>query len=119
MKRRTRLIIIGCATLGGTLTTAAHAASATPVIPYQLRVLPALTSPAPTAATHPAVQRSVHRAVHRSAPAPLPTVAVQPGDSLSAIGARTSRTWPQLAGYNHIANPDLIYPGQVLTIPPA
>jgi hypothetical protein len=25
----------------------------------------------------------------------------------------------QLAGYNHIANPDLIYPGQVLTVPPA
>jgi LysM repeat protein len=44
---------------------------------------------------------------------------VQPGDSLSAIGARTSRTWVQLAGYNHIANPDLIYPGQVLIVPPA
>ena len=119
MKRRTRLIIIGCATLGGTLTTAAHAASATPAIPYQLRVLPAYTSPAPRAAAHPAVQRSVHRAVHRSVPARLPTVTVQSGDSLSAIGARTSRTWVQLAGYNHIANPDLIYPGQVLTIPPA
>jgi LysM repeat protein len=127
MKRRTRLIIIGCATLGGTLTTAAHAASATPNIPYQLRVRPAITSPAPGAAAHPAVQRSVQRAVHRSVqrpahrsvPARLPAVTVQSGDSLSAIGARTSRTWVQLAGYNHIANPDLIYPGQVITIPPA
>ena len=115
MKRRTRLIIIGCATLGGTLTTvattAAQAASATPSIQDIARVVkPAPTAPAPTA---------VHRAVHRSVPAPLPRVTVQPGDSLSAIGARTSRTWVQLAGYNHIANPDLIYPGQVLTVPPA
>jgi LysM repeat protein len=114
MKRRTRLIIIGCATLGGTLTTlttAAQAASATPSIQDIARVMgPAHTVPAPTA---------VHRPVHRSVPAPLPRVAVQPGDSLSAIAARTSRTWVQLAGYNHISNPDLIYPGQVLTVPPA
>jgi hypothetical protein len=51
--------------------------------------------------------------------APLPRVTVLAGDSLSAVGARTSRTWEQLAGYNHIPNPNLIYPGQVLVIPPA
>jgi resuscitation-promoting factor RpfA len=115
MKRRTRLIIIGCATLGGTLATtvtaAAQAASATPSVQDIARVLkPAHTTPAPTA---------VHPPVHRSVPAPLPRVAVKPGDSLSAIGARISRTWVQLAGYNHISNPDLIYPGQVLIVPPA
>ena len=115
MKRRTRLIIIGCATLGGTLTTvattAAQAASATPTVQdIAVTVKPALTAPASTA---------VHRPVHRSVPAPLPRVTVQSGDSLSAIGARTSRTWVQLAGYNHIPNPDLIYPGQVVIIPPA
>jgi LysM repeat protein len=119
MKRRTRLIIIGCATLGGTLTAAAQAASATPLLLDQSQaVKPALSSPAPSA-TNPGVHQSVLRAVHRSAPARLPTVTVQPGDSLSAIGVRTSRTWVQLAGYNHIGNPDLIYAGQVLTIPPA
>jgi LysM repeat protein len=115
MKRRTRLIIIGCATLGGTFTTAAQAASATPTTQDQVRVSkPAHVTAAPPAAP-PAVRLA---AVRRSAPAPLPTVTVQPGDSLSAIGARTSRTWVQLASYNRISNPDLIYPGQVVTIPP-
>jgi hypothetical protein len=46
-------------------------------------------------------------------------VTVGSGDSLSAIGVRTSRTWQQLAAYNHIPNPNLIYAGQVLVIPPA
>jgi LysM repeat protein len=111
MKRRTRLIIIGCATLGGTLTTAAQAASASGNIQDQTRVVkPAHISAAPAV---------VHPTVHRRISQPLPTVTVQSGDSLSAIGARTSRTWVQLAGYNHIPNPDLIYPGQVITIPPA
>jgi LysM repeat protein len=120
MKRRTRLIIIGCATLGGTLTTAAQAASATPTTQDQLRALkPAQTTTAPPAVRLTAVHQAVLTAVHQSAPAPLPTVTVQPGDSLSAIGARTGRTWVQLAGYNHISNPDLIYPGQVITVPPA
>jgi LysM repeat protein len=126
MKRRTRLIIIGCATLGGTITTAALAASAMPLSAPSRVLKPALTSPAP-AATNPivhrsvqrAVHRSVQRVVHRSVPARLPTVNVQPGDSLSTIGARTYRTWVQLAAYNHIGSPDLIYAGQVLTIPPA
>jgi LysM repeat protein len=51
--------------------------------------------------------------------APLPRVTIAPGDSLSAIGARTSRTWEQLAAYNHVPNPNLVYAGQVLVIPPA
>ncbi len=112
MKRRTRLIIIGCATLGGTLTTAAQAASATPTDHDQIRLL----KPAHTAAARPPVHLTN---VSRTVPAALPTVTVQPGDSLSAIGLRTGRTWVQLAGYNHVPNPNLIYAGQVLTIPPA
>ncbi len=52
-------------------------------------------------------------------PAPVESVTVSPGDTLSAIGARTSRTWEELAAYNHIPNPNLIYVGQVITIPPA
>jgi LysM repeat protein len=87
MKRRTRLIAIGCATLGGTFTTglAAEAAFAAPL----------------------------------AGAATIPKVTVQRGDSLSTIGVRTHRTWPQLAAYNRITNPDLIYAGQVLSIPPA
>lgn len=48
-----------------------------------------------------------------------PRVTVKAGDTLWGIGVRTHRTWPQLASYNHIPNPDLIYVGQVVVIPPA
>ena len=50
--------------------------------------------------------------------APIGEVTVGVGDNLTTIGARTSRTWEQLAGYNHLPNPNLILAGQVLTIPP-
>ncbi|MBO0692159.1 MAG: LysM peptidoglycan-binding domain-containing protein [Acidimicrobiaceae bacterium] len=86
MKRRTRLIFIGCATVGGTFftTAAAQAASAAP-----------LTD-----------QTGVK-------------ITVQPGDTLSAIGLANSRTWEQLAAFNQVPNPDLIFVGQIITIPPA
>jgi LysM repeat protein len=53
------------------------------------------------------------------APQPLPRVTVRSGDNLSGLGARTHRTWAQLASYNHIPNPNLIYVGQVITVPSA
>lgn len=46
------------------------------------------------------------------------TVTAVAGDSLWAIGRRVDRTWAQLAGYNAIADPNLIDVGQVLRIPP-
>ena len=109
MKRRTRLIIIGCA-IAGTIPTAASAASATPIVRHPARVVEAAPK-----VTH--VGRT--SVVLKKAPAPLPRVTVKAGDTLSAIGTRTSRTWGQLAAYNHVANPNLIYVGQVFTIPPA
>lgn len=62
-----------------------------------------------------------------AAPAPAPSVpsgagtyTVQKGDSLSAIAARYGTTWQALAAANPaIADPNLIYPGQVLAIPSA
>lgn len=42
---------------------------------------------------------------------------VQPGDTLSAIARRVGLTYQELAAYNGISNPSLIYPGQVLEIP--
>jgi LysM repeat protein len=125
MKRRTRLIIIGCA-VAGTFPTAAQAASATPnagsdfrpVQPaYQnyLTVSASTTSQPPVRATTTALVSEAPPRVH----APVLRVTVKPGDTLSAIGARTSRTWEQLASYNHVPNPNLIYPDQVITIPPA
>ena len=52
-------------------------------------------------------------------PAPQPstvTYTVQPGDTLSGIAAAYNTTYQHLADINGIANPNLIYPGQVLTI---
>jgi LysM repeat protein len=49
----------------------------------------------------------------------LPTYTVIPGDTLWAIGMRLGRTWQALASWNHVPNPNLIYAGAVLTVPPA
>jgi LysM repeat protein len=45
------------------------------------------------------------------------TYSVQSGDSLAAIAQRFGTTWEVLASINNVANPRLIYPGQVLSIP--
>ena len=39
------------------------------------------------------------------------------GDTLWGIAQRYRTTVPQIAALNHIANPNLIYPGQQLEIP--
>ena len=44
---------------------------------------------------------------------------VQPGDRLFRIALRYNMNYLYLAAYNGIANPNLIYPGQVIRIPPA
>lgn len=53
------------------------------------------------------------------APAPSTTYMVQAGDTLSGIADRFGTTVDSLARTNNISNPNLIYPGQVLTIPGA
>lgn len=45
------------------------------------------------------------------------TYVVRSGDTLSAIGARYGVSFQDLARANGIANPNLIYPGQALSIP--
>jgi LysM repeat protein len=45
------------------------------------------------------------------------SVTVQPGDTLSGIAAGTGDTWQQLCADNHIADCNLIYVGQVITVP--
>lgn len=47
------------------------------------------------------------------------TYTVQQGDYLSTIAPNFGVTWEALAGYNNLANPNLIVVGQVLNIPPA
>jgi LysM repeat protein len=44
------------------------------------------------------------------------TYTVRAGDTLSGIGERYGVSWQQLARDNHIANPNLIHPGQQITI---
>lgn len=58
----------------------------------------------------------------RSAPASPPTpprqpYVVQPGDTLSDVGARLGLDQAAIAGANGIADPNLIYVGQVLQLP--
>jgi LysM repeat protein len=48
----------------------------------------------------------------------VPKVVVHPGDTLTALGVLVRRSWMQLAGFNHLPDPNLIYPGQVLEVPP-
>ncbi|MBN2303189.1 MAG: LysM peptidoglycan-binding domain-containing protein [Anaerolineae bacterium] len=45
------------------------------------------------------------------------THTVQPGENLYRIALRYGTTWPVLAAANNITNPNMIYVGQVLTIP--
>ena len=45
------------------------------------------------------------------------TYKVQSGDTLSGIAAKYGTTYQKIAELNGIANPNLIYPGQVLKIP--
>lgn len=65
-----------------------------------------------------------------AAPAAPPPAPVQPaaptagshyivvkGDTLSAIAAKFGTSWQALASANRLANPNLIYPGQVLSVP--
>lgn len=43
---------------------------------------------------------------------------VRKGDTVYKIAKHHGLDWRELAGYNRLGNPDLIYPGQRLEIPP-
>jgi len=50
---------------------------------------------------------------------PCPEIyVVQQGDTVYKIAQKYDLDWRELAGYNHLGNPDLIYPGERLFIPP-
>ena len=51
-----------------------------------------------------------------AAAAPAGSYTVQPGDNLSSIAFRYGTSVQAIASANGIANPDLIYPGQVLSL---
>ncbi|MCL4247192.1 MAG: LysM peptidoglycan-binding domain-containing protein [Anaerolineae bacterium] len=77
----------------------------------QRLVIPGVGAPVPTPVPATPVP---------GAPTPVPpttgTYVVQRGDTLSAIARRFNTTVQALAAANGIANPNLIYPGQVLQV---
>ncbi len=106
----------------------------TPSVPEAPSVTPAETpSPMPVE-TPPSPEPSPTPGVVVPQPSPAPTVppagtpqvaaagettyVVQPGDRLFRIALRFGLDYRDLAAYNNIVNPDRIYPGQVLRIPP-
>ena len=55
-----------------------------------------------------------------AASAATPTAyTVASGDTLASIAPRIGTTWPSLASYNHLADPNHIEAGEVLQVPPA
>lgn len=78
------------------------------LIPSQGGQTPATTAaPAPTLTPQPTGQ---------GGPVETITYVVRPGDTLSQIALRFGTTYQQIVLLNNLSNPDLIYPGQVLTI---
>lgn len=106
---RKLLLLLGAALCGGFLYVPAVSAMAAPAapLPAQSAVVPASGSP-PKVFVLVSVQTPT-----------LTRVTVVSGDTLWGIGVRTNRTWEQLASYNHVPNPNLIYVGQAITVPPA
>ncbi len=66
----------------------------------------------------PAVEGRISvKAAAVQAPAAAKTYTVVPGDSLWAIGVRFGTTWQTLRDLNNLANPQLIFPGQLILLP--
>lgn len=49
-------------------------------------------------------------------PQPVKNYIVRPGDTLGGIAGKFGTTWQNLAKINGLSNPNLIFPGQVITI---
>ncbi len=76
-------------------------------LPLALSVLPPLSAPVPSPIAMPAA----------ASPVPPRTYMVQPGDTLGAIAVRLGVSLQALIAVNGIEDPDVIWAGQVLTLP--
>ena len=70
-------------------------------------------------ATVEATEEATAEATEAATPPAGPSYVIQPGDTLYRIATRYGLTVTQLAAYNNIVNPSLIYWGQTLEIPEA
>lgn len=102
--RATTTVALSAALLGGLLFAAPTVAQA--------------ASPPVTGAMVPASGSPPEVVLTAAAPTALPKYRVVVGDTLWAIGVRYHRSWPALASYNRVPNPNLIYVGDLITIPP-
>ena len=90
---------------------------------YNVDPVPEAAAPAGEAAAAPAAEPAQHVAAEPPPPPPPPpvrTYTVVSGDTLWAISERfygDGNHYMRIAEASGIANPDLIFPGQVLTIP--
>ena len=83
------------------------------IFPGQVLRVPGAAQPAPT--PYPPTQAPQPT---YAPPSSLPSrYVVQPGENLFRIALKYNLTWDVLARANGIWNPNLIFPGMVLTIP--
>lgn len=105
--------------------------SASPLAPWNASnptLLPPVTYPAPTSVTFLPVIRDPGDPIFTptpDAPHDLPSLRTEPeeytvqsGDTLAKIARRYGVSLDQLIAANRLDNPNLLYPGQVLIIPP-
>ncbi len=76
----------------------------------------AVAAPAPVASAGAGLPALVGVGLPASASGSSSSYTVAAGDTLSSIAARFATTYEALAASNHIANPNIIYPGQVLAL---
>ena len=79
--------------------------------PYLIHEGNQITIPDPNAPAPATPSESVQ------APTTLTTYTVVPGDSLGIIAARYGMNYVELASMNAIANPDILFAGQILQVP--
>ena len=66
-----------------------------------------------------ALSLSAPAASAESPSATPPAYTVASGDTLATIAPRVGTTWPTLASFNHLVDPNHIEAGEVLQVPPA
>lgn len=79
---------------------------------------PTATSPAAATGTAQATQAPAATATQSSGTGGATTHVVQSGENLFRIALQYGMSYQRLAAYNGITNPNIIYVGQVLKIPP-